>query len=365
MGLGHLRAAHPLAVAAGTTVLRADEAPIASPGEAALWRRAAVSYEALSRRAAAADGLARRLLGGMTAIPAAGVRALQPDIATLAHDRALGAGLGAGVVAVAGGRPVVATFYTPALAADRGGGEAVCVVTDTDCARIWVAADATAGRLRYAAPTDEVAERLSLYGVPWDRIERTGFPLPVPLVDGFEGHLAARLGRLRGDAPLHLVVAIGGAGAQMASVRVLLARPEILDGRVTVDVFVGLRRDLAAGLRAIPSPGVSIFGADTFEEHAELFASSLARADALWTKPSELTFYAALGLPLVLAGAVGVQEERNRDWLLARRLSVRVEDEASLLPWLCAHRGELVGQAERGAELGGRTGTAAVLAMVR
>jgi len=34
----------------------------------------------------------------------------------------------------------------------------------------------------------------------------------------------------------------------------------------------------------------------------------------LWTKPSEMTFYGALGLPLVLAPPVGVHERYNRRW---------------------------------------------------
>jgi hypothetical protein len=133
---------------------------------------------------------------------------------------------------------------------------------------------------------------------------------------------------------------------------------------VTVDVFVGLRTDLAAALAGDVVPGVRVIGAETFDAHAAAFTASLARADALWTKPSELTFYAALGLPLALADAVGVQEERNRDWLLARGLSVRATSDEGLLAWMCAHRAELAAQAERGAERGLRTGTASVVAMV-
>lgn len=364
MGLGHLRAAHPVAMALGTEVVRADQPPVASAREAALWTRAAASYEALSRRAAAADGPARRLLAGITAIPPVGDGGGAADVACLAHDAALRAGLGRGITAAAAGRPVISTFYTPALAAELAGIEAVCVVTDTDCARVWVAPEPAAGRLLYAAPTDEVVTRLGSYGVPATRIERTGFPLPVPLVDGFDGDLAARLVRLAGEGPLHLVAAIGGAGAQLGDVRTLLGRPEVREGRVTVDVFVGLRTDLAAALAGDVVPGVRVIGTETFDAHAAAFTASLARADVLWTKPSELTFYAALGLPLALADAVGVQEERNRDWLLARGLSVRAASDEGLLAWMCTHRAELAAQAERGAERGLRTGTASVVAMV-
>ena len=36
----------------------------------------------------------------------------------------------------------------------------------------------------------------------------------------------------------------------------------------------------------------------------------------LWTKPSELSFFAELGIPLILAPPVGSQEKFNRRWLI-------------------------------------------------
>ncbi len=35
----------------------------------------------------------------------------------------------------------------------------------------------------------------------------------------------------------------------------------------------------------------------------------------LWTKPSELSFYAGLGLPILVAPTLGSQEDRNKEWL--------------------------------------------------
>src|SRR4030095_9293640 len=46
------------------------------------------------------------------------------------------------------------------------------------------------------------------------------------------------------------------------------------------------------------------------------FNRLLAETDVLWTKPSEMTFYAALGLPLVLSPPVGVHERYNRRWAI-------------------------------------------------
>ncbi len=41
----------------------------------------------------------------------------------------------------------------------------------------------------------------------------------------------------------------------------------------------------------------------------------MRETDILWTKPSELSFYSALGLAIVCAPAIGSQEDKNLQWL--------------------------------------------------
>lgn len=351
MGLGHLRAAAPVAEALGVPLSRADLPPLATPFEARFWAATTEAYEWLSRRATT-EGPARKLLEAITRIPEEG-GPTGPDPAAWTHALAIRAGLGRRL-GDAGGT-VVSTFYTPALAAEHAGVPAVCVVTDTDCARVWVAPRPVS--LRYAAPVDEVVSRLRDYGVPSSRIERTGFPLPLTLVANVEGDTAARVRRLRDGVPLHVVLAVGGAAAQLDQLGVLL---ESLPRDATAEVFVGLRPALATQLATrFPRPGVQWHGATTFEEHARTFAEALRRADVLWTKPSELSFYAALGLPLALAAPLGVQEERNRAWLQRHGVLLEPPD----LAWLDRHRDAVAHTAERGLVLE-RGGTAGVVEMV-
>ena len=52
-------------------------------------------------------------------------------------------------------------------------------------------------------------------------------------------------------------------------------------------------------------------------EYFRLFNLCLRNTDVLWTKPSELSFYAGLGLPIIISDPVGSQEVCNRDWLLS------------------------------------------------
>jgi hypothetical protein len=42
---------------------------------------------------------------------------------------------------------------------------------------------------------------------------------------------------------------------------------------------------------------------------------TLRTTDILWSKPSELSFYSALGLPFVMAPHIGTHEKYNRNWL--------------------------------------------------
>ena len=70
-----------------------------------------------------------------------------------------------------------------------------------------------------------------------------------------------------------------------------------------------------AGLEGSLGQGLEILRADSLEEYFDRFDAVMARTDALWTKPSELSFYAALGLPLVFAPPVGVHERYNRRWV--------------------------------------------------
>jgi len=60
----------------------------------------------------------------------------------------------------------------------------------------------------------------------------------------------------------------------------------------------------------------------------------LRKTDILWTKPSELSFYTALGLPIILAPTVGSQEDFNEEWLLELGSTMRQKDLNCIEQWL-------------------------------
>lgn len=361
MGYGHLRAAHALADAFGVEVIRADLPPYASRAERVLWDLSRHLYERISRGSQGGPlaPLCRPTLEALTRIaPLDGPDLTHPTLAArhLARLAARGFGGAVGRQAAQAGVPLVTTFFVPALAADHlGHGPTYCVATDSDLSRAWVPVAAGGCGIRYLAPTERARERLLAYGVPREGVRFTGFPLPGDLLGGrdlrgLRRHLAARLSRLdpkgrfrdsldgeltqrlgpdAADAPpgpVHVAYTVGGAGAQAGLARGLLRglRPLLEAGEVRLSLVAGVRRGVAerfgewvreAGLERAP---VEVLLASSFDEYFRDFNRLLAATDVLWTKPSELSFFAALGLPLLLAPPVGAHERLNRSWLLAQ-----------------------------------------------
>jgi hypothetical protein len=78
---------------------------------------------------------------------------------------------------------------------------------------------------------------------------------------------------------------------------------------------------------------LELLRAPSFPEYYSQFNALLARTDVLWTKPSELTFYAALGLPLISAPPVGVHERYNRRWAREGGAALKQRDARFASEW--------------------------------
>ncbi|HXU44219.1 MAG TPA: hypothetical protein VN783_01730 [Thermoanaerobaculia bacterium] len=377
MGYGHLRPARALADRLGTEVLRIDRAPVAGREELRLWRASRRFYEIASRFSQLP--FLGSLLEAVTAIPPLYPhRDLSaPTFQVRSLDRLIRRGLGRGLALrlLESGAPLVTTFFTAALAAERFGVENIyCVATDVDLNRSWAPPDPAATRINYLAPTGRARRRLIAYGVPRERIEVTGFPLPHELLGGpdlpvLERNLAARLVRLDpkgvfreqigrevhhflGDLPASeegkpplAVFAVGGAGAQAELAHQLLPvlRPLLEQGRLRLALVAGVRRQVAArfaegvraaGLEPALGRGIEILVEDDLDAYFDRFNALLADADLLWTKPSEMVFFGALGLPLVLTRPVGVHERYNRRWAIENGAGLKMREPGQAAFWL-------------------------------
>jgi glycosyltransferase involved in cell wall biosynthesis len=151
----------------------------------------------------------------------------------------------------------------------------------------------------------------------------------------------------------------GGAGAQAEFARRFPSslRPHIQAGRLRLALLAGTRPSVARGFEKLVArhdltghAGVRVVAAADLDSYFRVCNALLAEADVLWTKPSELTFFAALGLPLVLSPAVGIQEVYNRRWAIENGAGVpqRATDAAGdwLAEWI--DDGTLAGAAWNG-----------------
>jgi UDP-N-acetylglucosamine:LPS N-acetylglucosamine transferase len=379
MGYGHLRPAHALGGYLKVPVYEADRPPLAAPDEGKLWETARGPYEQLTRLSQVPIlGLPLKpALAALTAIPPLNPpRDLSaPTWSVRLIERLAKRGLGHGLVDYlrSTGSPLVSTFFVPALLADRAGGLDVrCVVTDSDINRVWAPLRSSQTRILYYAPSTRAVRRLVAYGVPRDRIRLTGFPLPHELMGGREmtiakANLAARLARLDpeqvfrnkfevevahavgqlppADGPPRITFAVGGAGAQAELPEQFLPSlaQALRDGLVQLTLVAGVRREVAerfgkaiaaAGLEREVGRSLDVLLADSIPAYFAAFNAVLARTDALWTKPSEMTFFAALGIPIILAPPVGEHERLNARWASEHGAALPQRDPSAVWHWL-------------------------------
>ena len=370
MGYGHLRPARTLAMPLETHVLHADRSPLADLEEQRRWASIRRFYETVSR----VSGLPlvgppfRTLLDTVTHIPPLyPFRDLSAQtLAVRTLENAARNGLGRTMVAYLAERDLslLTTFYSPALLADFHGYDRIfCLVTDSDVNRVWAPINPRSSKIRYFAPSGRVVRRLRSYGVDKDQIELTGFPLPHSLVGGTDANvlrrnLAARIGRLdpgnvfrqqfaadlavlgdipAPDAPPHLVFAVGGAGAQADLPALFLPslRQHLTDGRLRLTLVAGARHAVLkeleahvahAGLTNELGRNLQFLYEPDLDRYFDRFDALLADTDVLWTKPSEMVFYAGLGIPLLLTEPIGVHEKYNRRFARENGAALKMRD---------------------------------------
>ena len=254
--------------------------------------------------------------------------------------------------------PFVTTFFVAAQIAEYHNyqGDIYCIICDTDASRAWAPLEPASSRIKFLVPSEEVKKRFQMYGVVADNIMVSGFPLPSENIGQdksvLKGDLFRRLQRLDPknvyreryaaliaatfdnspedkSLPVTITYAVGGAGAQKEIGATIVRRlaSQIKNGLVAVNLVAGSRPEVKIffedSLRTcglydtyLQGKGVSIVFAPEKNDYFSLFNQCLHDTDILWTKPSELSFYAALGLPVIMSSPVGSQEDFNREWLL-------------------------------------------------
>lgn len=273
--------------------------------------------------------------------------------------------------------PLIATFFQAAFAAEELDypGDIYCVICDADCSRTWAPLNPKVSRIKYFASNGRVVERLKLYGVKPENIYLTGFPLPKELIGGPHApilkrslsrrlqnldpnrsfvtkysrtlvtHLGRNWQRLNHKHPLTVTFSVGGAGAQK-NLGLQIAESlgaKISQGKVRLQLVAGTHhsavpyyrqgiRDL--GLTKYLGRSLNIIHSENRPDYFKTFSEVLLTTDILWTKPSELSFYTGLGLPIIIAPPIGSQEQFNRLWLKTVGGGVTQNDPRYTNEWL-------------------------------
>ena len=379
MGLGHQRATSPLGLIAEEGILTAGSASVSDPAEQKLWDRTRHVYEFLSR-ARSFPIIGKPLFALLDELqkiaPFYPIRDLsRPTYQVDLMDSFIRKGVGRGLVAKLRTKPLpmVTSFMLPAVSADAAGYEPVyCIICDAEISRAWVAKNPAASRIRYLVPCGRAMRRLKSYGVPDERIFLTGFPLPLEVLgnrdlDILRADMAHRLHYLDPDNrfwPLHglnvahflgeenccpkrdrvltLTYAIGGAGAQREAARQIAEslRQQIEKGAIVLNLVAGVRTDVRDYFEKIrtdlfpDSNGLRILYAPEKDEYFRLFAQLIRTTDILWTKPSELSFYCGLGIPVIMSPPIGAQERYNSKWLMEIQAGIPQQDPRYTAEWL-------------------------------
>ena len=272
--------------------------------------------------------------------------------------------------------PYITSFFSTAFFAEEHGykGDIYCLCTDTDISRAWAPLEPQKSRINYFAPNKRVKCRLELYGVKSKNIFITGFPLPKENIGKdmnvlkksigericnldpkgryqkkyattIETFLGKRYCVTKSKHPLTITFAVGGAGAQREiGVEILKSLHKLIDkNQVRLNLVAGSRNDVyrfyedavkELHLEKCYGGSININYDENKMEYFAKFNEVLKTTDVLWSKPSELSFYAGLGLPIIMAPSIGSQEDFNRSWLHSVGAGFEQEDPKYTHEWL-------------------------------
>jgi hypothetical protein len=379
MGLGHQRATYPLRYLAEGEPITVGGSVASDAGEKKLWGRMRRMYEFLSR-VRKTPIIGKPLFGILDALqsipsfyPIRDMSAPSSQVKLL--SRFIDRGLCKGMIEQINTKPLplITSYLAPAIAADKAGYSRVyCIICDAEFSRAWVAENPRNSRIHYLAPCGRAVMRLKSYGVPDERIFLSGFPFPLEILgnanlDVLRADTAQRLFYLDPNDrfwPLHgrnvvhflgkgncrfkrqrrltITYAVGGAGAQKEFgyhiARSL--RDKLEAGEVALSLVAGVREEVKHYFdhlkeELLPGcPYLRVLYSPLKEEYFRLFSEAIRTTDILWTKPSELSFYCGLGIPIIMSPPIGAQEIFNRRWLLEIQAGIPQEDPAYTAQWL-------------------------------
>jgi hypothetical protein len=379
MGLGHQRATYPLRYLTEGGIITVGGSVATDPAEKKLWDRMRAMYEFLSR-VRKTPVIGKPLFGVLDALQSIPSFYPMRDMSSPSYQvkllgRFVDRGLCSGMLEQIKSKPLplIVSYLAPAIAADKAGYSRIyCIICDAEISRAWVTENPRTSRIHYLAPCGRAVMRLKSYGVPDERIFLTGFPFPLEILgnadlDVLRADMAQRLFYLDPNDrfwPLHgrnvvhflgkgncrfkkqrkltITYAVGGAGAQREFGYQIAKslRDKLEAGEVVLNLVAGIREEVHQYFQQVKeellprSAHLRIIYSSIKDEYFRLFAQAIRSTDILWTKPSELSFYCGLGIPIIMSPSIGAQEVFNRRWLLEIQSGISQEDPEYTSEWL-------------------------------
>jgi len=379
MGYGHQRAAYPLLSLSGGEIITINDYPGIPDWEKKYWINSLKSYEKISRLKKI-PVLGQAVFAVMDYFQK--IEPLYPyrDLSKQTTQQKyflkfIKKGLGRDLIEKLNktNLPFVTTFFVAAYMADyyKYNGDIYCIICDTDASRAWGPLYPEESRIKYLVPSENVRTRFLMYGVKPENIIISGFPLPKENIgeaqEILKTDLARRIASLdlknnyrqaerallesripdalssQNKSSVCITYAVGGAGAQKEIGAALLSKlsKDIKSANIKINLVAGNRLEVKEYFETEikknglgENKGVNIVYDSNKIAYFKKFNECLHTTDILWTKPSELSFYSALGLPIIISSPVGSQEDFNREWLLAVGSGIDSLNVDSVNEWL-------------------------------
>jgi len=382
MGYGHQRAAYPLLNLSGGESVTINNYKGIPVWEKKYWVKSLRSYETISRfkKVPLFGNLVFAVMDSFQKIPSLyPFRDLSdPTTQQKYFYRFIKKGLGISLIKKLNksGLPYVTTFFVAAYIAEYHNyqGDIYCIICDSDASRAWAPLDPKNSRIKFLLPSETVKEKFLMYGVRPENIYVTGFPLPsenvgvkkeialddlvkrIPVLDPkdiYQKNYHSLLNvverkidkkGINNEArPVSITYAVGGAGAQKEIAALVLKKLSVLikENKFRINLVAGSRQDVKKyfektlrKLNLNKEKNIEIIFANEKNDYFKIFNQCLRDTDILWTKPSELSFYCALGLPIIISTPVGSQEDFNRAWLISLGGGIDCLDPKYVDEWL-------------------------------
>ncbi len=173
----------------------------------------------------------------------------------------------------------------------------------------------------YISPSEEVTERLTIKGVPQQKIKTFGIPFDHKFNEPVDRHKVFKKLRLEPGMPIVLIM---GGGQGLGPIKTILASMEKINLNFQEVVVAGVNRKLYKYLKRKVRKYTKRISVLSYVDYINEIMSI---SDIIITKPGGITTAEALAqrLPMVIVKPLPGQEANNTEYLIKKQAAVKVD----------------------------------------